>query len=119
MIEFTQLNKIDLVYVSIDSRIKFALMPNVKWSELKEEIDLKLRSVYEEKMCEKCGCEMKCVVGCNKCGTQTCLECYIDNFKLNKGIIKCGICNYSFGVRVPYKYIDFAIDNIRSNAKLK
>jgi hypothetical protein len=118
-IKFTQLNKIDLVYVLIDGRIKFAIMPDVKWTELREEIDLKLRSVYKDKMCVKCGCEMKCAAGCNKCRAQTCLECYIDNFKLNKGIVRCGICNYSFGVRVPDEYIDLAIDDIRSNAKLK
>lgn len=55
---------------------------------------------------------MKCAVGCNKCGKQTCLECYIDNFKLNKGIIRCETCNYSFGVKVPDEYIDLAIDDI-------
>ena len=118
-IKFVQLNKIDLVYVIFDKTIKFAIMPDVKWTELRKEIDFKLRDIYKEKICKKCGCKIKCVAGCNNCGTQTCLECYIDNFKLNKGIIRCEICNYSFGVRVPDEYIDLAIDDIRTNAKLK
>lgn len=118
-IKFVQLNKIDLVYVIFDDKIKFAIMPDVKWSELKEEINEKLKDVYKEKICSKCSCEMKCIAECNKCKTQTCLECYIDNFKLNKGIIKCGSCNYLFGVQVPDEYIDLAIDDIRYNAKFK
>lgn len=118
-IKFQQLNKMDLVYVYIDNKIKFVLMPDVKWSELKEDIDLKLKELYKEKMCVKCKCEMKCAAGCNKCKAQTCLECYIEMFKLNKGIIICDVCNYSFGVNVPDEYIDLAIDDIRSNAKFE
>ena len=118
-IKFEQLNKMDLVYVSIEDIIKFALMPNVKWSELKEEIEVKLKNIYGVKMCSKCCCKIKCAATCNKCKSQTCLECYIESFKLNKGIIRCMSCNYSFGVKVPDEYIDLAIDEIRTNAKIK
>lgn len=119
LVKFEQLNKISLIHVVIDNRIKFALMPNIKWNEIKKEIDLKLKCAYGEKICSKCMSEMKCVTICNNCSSQTCLECYIDSFRLNKGIIKCEICNYLFGIKIPDKYIDLAIDDIRSNAKLK
>lgn len=118
-IKYEQLSKIDLVYIMVDNRIKLAIMPEVKWNDLKKHIDLELKSIYGKRMCEECSGEIKCIASCNKCHNNTCLECYIENFKLNKGIVKCKICSYSFGVEIPDEYIDLAIDDIRSNTKIK
>jgi hypothetical protein len=117
-VKFEQLNQNNLVYVIIDNRIKFALMPNVGWNVYKQNIDLELKSLYGKRMCGECKGEIKCAATCNKCHILTCLECYIENFKSNKGIIRCKFCNYSFGVKVSDEYIDLAIDDIRENAKM-
>ncbi len=117
-IKFEQSNQIDLVYVIIDNSIKFSIMPNVVWSELKQEIDSVLKSIYGKRMCDQCRGDSKCLASCNGCYRKTCLECYIDKFRLGKGIVKCNSCNYSFGVEVSDEYIDLAIDDIRFNANL-
>ena len=70
-------------------------------------------------MCKECKGQIKCLASCNKCHTNTCLECYIDSFRTGKGIVKCKFCSYSFGNQVPDEYIDLAIDDIRTNAQMK
>ena len=50
---------------------------------------------------------------CNCYKKSCCLECYIGNFRANKGIIKCDLCYYSFGVKTHDKYIDILANDIR------
>jgi transcription elongation factor Elf1 len=61
---------------------------------------------------------MKTKTTCNKCGKISCIECYIDCFKKNKGIIKCDICSFSFGIKTPDSYIDMLVEDIRKNAHM-
>jgi transcription elongation factor Elf1 len=58
---------------------------------------------------------MKAKTSCNKCHGICCIECYIDSFRKNKGIVVCGLCDYSYGVKTPDKYIDVLVGDIRDN----
>lgn len=118
-ITFRQLNKIDLMYVILDNIVKIAIMPDANWIGIKNDIDTKLKQTLGNMMCEGCKGQIKCLASCNKCHTNTCLECYIDTFRTGKGIIKCKFCSYSFGCQVPDEYIDLAIDDIKTNAQMK
>lgn len=118
-ITFNQLNKIDLMYVILDNIVKIAIMPDTNWIRIKNDIDTKLKQTFGKRMCEGCRGQIKCLASCNKCHTNTCLECYIDSFRIGKGIVKCKFCSYSFGHQVPDEYIDLAIDDIRTNAFMK
>lgn len=115
---FNQLNKNDLMYVIIDNIVKISIMPDTNWIEIKNNIDTKLKQTLGKRMCEGCKGQIKCLASCNKCHANTCLECYIDGFRTGKGIIKCKFCSFSFGCHVPDKYIDLAINDIRTNAKI-
>lgn len=118
-IKFSQLSNIDLLYVVVDNIVKISIMPDSSWNNIKNDIDEKLKQTLGNRMCEGCKGNIKCLASCNKCKTNICLECYIDNFRIGKGIIKCNFCSYSFGCKVPDEYIDLAIDDIRTNAQMK
>ena len=118
-ISFVQLNKNDLMFVMFDNIIKIAIIPNANWIDIKLDIDTKFKQTLGDKMCQDCKGIIKCLASCNNCHYNTCLECYIDNFTAGKGIVKCKHCSYSFGHKIPNKYIDLAIDDIRSGAKIK
>lgn len=116
-VSFIQVNKIELMYIVLDNIVKIAIMPEQNWIDIKNNIDIKLKQTLGNRLCKECKGQIKCLASCNNCHTNTCLECYINNFKKNKGIIKCKNCSYSFGCEVPDEYIDIAIDDIRDNAK--
>ena len=72
--------------------------------------------MYNDNICRLCESEIKTKTECGGCKKICCIECYIENFKANKGIIKCDNCSYSFGVKTPDNYIDILVGDIRENA---
>lgn len=108
---------LDLYSVKIGTNIKITICPDNSWLDIKKNIDLKLLNSNQcENICEICKKEMETKTACNKCKKTCCIECYINNFKKNKGIIKCDYCSYTFGIKTPDEYIDILIDDIRTNA---
>lgn len=108
---------IDFYSVKIGSNIIITIMPEESWINIKKNIDLKLSNSNQyDNICRLCGLEMKAKTACNKCKKTCCIECYIKNFKANKGIIKCDNCSCTFGVKTPDEYIDVLIDDIRAKA---
>lgn len=117
-IEFEYLEENNALGVCLDKIVKILIYPNNSWIDIKINIDTQLKQTMGNHICDECNDKIKCLASCNNCRSVICVECYINNFRTNKGIIKCKICSYSFGNVVPEEYIDFAIDNIRSNAKI-
>lgn len=110
-------NGIDFYSVKIGPNIIITILPGESWINIKKNIDLKLSSLNQyENICRLCELEMKAKTACNKCKKTCCIECYIKNFKANKGIIKCDNCLCTFGVKTPDEYIDVLVDDIREKA---
>ncbi len=115
-IKFIDSDGVDLCYIEINKQIKIAILPNVVWQDIKKNIDLKLsKSIDFNNFCSQCNKQMSTKTSCNKCYEICCVECYIDNFRKNKGLIVCGFCNYTYGIKTPDEYIDILIDDIRDN----
>lgn len=116
-IKFVEPNGIDLYTVQIGSNIMITIMPGDNWNNIKKNIDSKLYNpIQSNNICRLCRLEMEIKTECNKCKKSSCIECYINNFRKNKGIIKCDNCDFSFGQKTPDSYIDILIDDIRENA---
>lgn len=106
---------IDFYSVNIGHKIKITIMPDDNWTIIKKNIDLILNVSINsnENICRLCGINMKSKTKCNKCNKFSCIECYIKNFNINKGIVKCDNCSYSFGILTPDEYLDILSDDIR------
>ena len=57
-------------------------------------------------------------VPCNKCACYTCINCYINMFKINNGILTCYSCKNEIGVYHPPHMIDIAVNEIRQKYRL-
>ena len=51
---------------------------------------------------------------CNICFNKFCIDCYVNIFRVNKGIIKCPFCRYTFGDVCAENKIDKTIHEIRT-----
>lgn len=108
---------IDLYKIQIGSNIMMTIMPGDTWKEIKKNIDSKLYNLNKsDNICRLCGLGMEVKTECNKCKKSCCVECYINCFKKNEGIIKCDNCSFSYGQKIHKSYIDKSINNIRENA---
>ncbi len=121
-IKYEQANCFDFVFVVIGSINKLAILPDENWNQVKSNIDKVLNAIHmnlEQKKlesCELCTRDIKVKASCNFCHKISCLECYIDSFRKGCGVVKCGFCSQTFGVKCPKKYIDMMIGDIRENA---
>lgn len=124
-IKFEEPKGIDLYTVQIGSNIMITILPTNNWINIKKDIDSKINNMNQFdyhnsnnkfNLCRLCKLEIEIKTECNKCKKSSCIECYIKNFKKNKGIIKCDNCNFSFGQKTPDSYIDILIDDIREKA---
>ena len=117
-IKFQEPKGLDLYTVQIGSGIKITIMPDDTWISIKKNIDSKLYNLNKSNnICRLCELEMEIKTECNQCKKSCCIECYIKNFRKNKGIIKCDNCNFSFGQKTPDSYINVLIGDIRENAR--
>ena len=67
------------------------------WDEIKRHIDAKL-NMNKDIDCSICCEDMKNKrVSCPKCANYWCIKCYINIYKINKGLIKCPYCRFEYG----------------------
>ena len=87
------------------------------WDEIKRHIDAKM-SIEKQIECSICSTKtiQFCRVSCNKCASDWCIDCYINIFRTNKGIIKCPFCRYSYGNRLPDNMIEIGVKQILANS---
>lgn len=85
------------------------------WDEVKRHIYKKLEQNYGD--CSICFNNISQNVSCPKCSNNFCVECYINIFKSNKGLIKCPHCRFTYGNIMNNQQINQGIQMIRSKIR--
>lgn len=99
--------------ILVDRGANITVLRDSKWIDIKRRID-KIVNTKIEKICSICS-ENKTIVhriSCTKCSADWCIDCYINIFRTNKGIIKCPFCRYSYGHEMPEILIDAGVAQI-------
>ena len=58
-------------------------------------------------------------IPCNECACYMCINCYINMFKVNSGILTCYSCKTEVGVYHPSHMIEIAVNEILQKFKLR
>ena len=102
---------LELYFVNKKSTI--SLPTNDSWEEIKRHINSIL---CKEKSpdCSICSASFKSLrrVSCNKCAKDWCVNCYVNIFRTNKGLIKCPFCRHTFGTIFEDWAIELAVQEI-------
>lgn len=102
------------IEIIINNNNIITLLPDDSWKQIQRHINKKLNYIIED--CSICFNEIKTNVSCNKCGNNWCRDCYINIFRINKGIIKCPHCRFEFGKEIPYYMIEICINEIKNKS---
>ena len=97
-----------------DKNAILTILKDSTWTEIKRHIDFKL-SPNPPKECLICLNKIIQNVSCTKCSCYTCIDCYINNFKTNKGLIICPFCRFTFGHKCSDSQIEMGIKIIKNS----
>lgn len=109
-------NKWELYFDDHNSMI--AIDKNTDWSKTKRNIDLKINPKIN-KTCDICEeTEMMEIrrISCPECSNEFCLNCYVNIFRQNQGLIICPYCRFEYGELKPPILIELGIKEIYSSA---
>jgi hypothetical protein len=70
------------------------------WEEIKKNIEKVQTKDYKNNNCNICENIIRRNVRCTKCACNMCSNCYINIFKINKGIIICPFCRFTYGQKM-------------------
>ena len=98
----------------INKKEIMTILEDNNWEEIKRHIDVKLSS---QRLDECSICYTKEAlnirrVTCTKCASEFCIDCYIQIFRKNKGIIKCPFCRFTYGQEFPIYMIEEGVRQI-------
>ena len=85
-----------LEIVFIEKEAITGVLKDNTWDEIKRNIDYIL-SDDKQNECKICCGDIKNRVGCTRCSSPFCSECYVNLFKTGQGIIKCPFCRFEYG----------------------
>lgn len=101
-----------------DRNSLITIFENSNWSSNKAKIDTILFPSVN--LCSICNGEFESGrVKCGDCNIFYCVNCYIDNFRKNKGIIKCISCNFSYGRILSKREIEQRVKTIKMRSGIK
>ena len=108
----------DLQILFTNKKAIMTILETNTWDEIKRHIDVKM-SNEKSKKCSICSTNeiQKNRVTCTKCSSEWCVDCYINIFRVNKGIIKCPFCRFSCGIEFPDYMIEQGVQNILDKLK--
>lgn len=66
-----------------------------------------------DNICLLCYEIMEKFTHCSKCSFIYCVNCYINIFRTNQGIIKCPQCNFKYGNIINIKHIEYYVNEIK------
>jgi hypothetical protein len=111
-INFNYQNKLYEIQIE---KIQITLYTNMNLKDFKLTL-YKLEN--RDNICVLCTEEIIKSTHCSKCSFNYCIQCYINIFKTNKGIIKCPQCNFKYGNIISNELIGYYIDTIKLKAGL-
>jgi len=85
----------------------FTIQYQNTWKETIRIINAKITFDAQTFCCEICEDEdnSKKTVSCNRCAKRTCLKCYVQTVKANRGQSKCCFCRYTIGAQLPARFL--------------
>ena len=90
------------------------ILPSNTWLEIKRIIDSKINYIKPDE-CNIC-CSNKLIhirrISCNRCSENWCIGCYTKIMVVNKGLIVCPYCKFTFGRVVPPHILKNAVEEI-------
>ena len=104
----------DLQIIFTNKKAIMTVLESNTWDEIKRHIDAKMSNEKNDE-CSICSSrEMIQIrrVSCPKCACDWCVDCYINIFRTNKGIIKCPFCRYSYGRQFPDHMVEMGVREI-------
>ena len=99
-----------------EHQAQLTIFKDDNWDDLKRCIDRKM-SRDKDVDCSICLEDMRGQrVSCPKCANDWCIDCYINIYKHNKGIIRCPYCRFEYGEEYPEGLIDIGVNEILKKA---
>ena len=95
---------------------EYTIYDDTKWKDIKLHIDKFLKIDYTCNICFNDYKKIKNNINkttCPKCSEPYCVDCYINIFRSNKGIIKCPFCSFEYGSEFPEFMIEAGIEEIK------
>ena len=104
--------KLELWFKEKNSMMK--ILQENTWDEIKRNITAHLTN-DKSTICSICSTEDAIKlrrIFCNKCASNWCIDCYINIFRTNKGLIKCPFCRFTYGRQVPDYAVELGVQEI-------
>ena len=102
----------DLQIIFTDKKAIMTIIESNTWDEIKRHIDAKMSNKQDD--CSICSNKIKKRVTCTKCASDWCVSCYVSIFRINKGIIKCPFCRFTYGQEFPEHMVEIGVQQILS-----
>jgi hypothetical protein len=100
------------VVVVVNDNNRITLLPNISWNEIRRNINNAILQIT--KKCIVCYETIKKTnICCPKCSNSICGDCYINEFRICKGLITCPHCKFTIGQRLPESMIEKCVDEIK------
>jgi hypothetical protein len=100
-----------------EKEVAFTILHGKPWHDTKKYIDIifeQLPHVKEPKECTIC-CNMTIhFVWCAQCHNNQCLQCTVDMFRVNSGLVICPYCNHTVGRHLGPNLVDIVASKMLS-----
>lgn len=117
-IQFTKNKQTNTIEIHFKKRTCFLQnLEECTWNEIKQYIDAAIQKKEKNNECSICYSSIeKKMVSCKKCIHVHCINCFVKNLKVNKGIMKCPTCRHTVSnCRIPDDVIDICIQDLILN----
>jgi len=102
----------DLQIIFTNKKAIITILESNTWDEIKRHIDAKM-SNEQKNECSICSTnEIQKKITCTKCASELCVNCYVSIFRINKGIIKCPFCRFTYGQEMPDFMVEMGVQQI-------
>jgi hypothetical protein len=96
--------------VIVNGNACFTILDDHSWDEIKRCVERKKNQTLEG--CMICFNDDQKLVTCNRCCNGVCIKCYINDFKINNGILTCAFCRNKVGIHCPPERMHACIQEI-------
>jgi len=104
----------DLQIIFTNKKAIMTILEDNTWDEIKHHIDTKMSNSKSDEcsICSTKETKQTQRVTCTKCASDWCVDCYINIFRENKGIIKCPFCRFTYGQQMSDYMVNMGVQQI-------